>query len=166
MVLVVMGVAGSGKTTIGQMLARALGWRFVEGDDFHPPANVAKMAAGIPLTDADRAPWLAALHGAIAAWVREQQNVILASSALKRSYRATLKVGPEVIFVYLRGSLELFASRIEHRQGHYMKVNLLPSQFETLEEPEDAITVEAALPEEEIVRQIMAKLGLKTKLAA
>jgi gluconokinase len=166
MVLILMGVAGSGKTTIGQMLARALGWRFVEGDDFHSPANVAKMAAGIPLTDADRVPWLAALHNAIAGWVREQQNIVLASSALKRTYRATLKVGPEVIFAYLRGSPELIARRIEHRRGHYMKANLLPSQFEILEEPEDAITVEAALPEEEIVRQILAKLDLKSKLAA
>jgi gluconokinase len=166
MVIVVMGVAGSGKTTIGQMLARALGWRFVEGDDFHPPANVAKMAAGIPLTDADRAPWLAALHQAIAGWIREHQNVVLACSALKRAYRSTLKAGPEEIFVYLRGSPELFARRIEHRRGHYMKANLLPSQFEILEEPEDAITVDAALPEEEIVRQILAKLGPKTKLAA
>ncbi len=136
-VLVVMGVSGSGKTTIAKALAARLGWPFKEGDDFHPPANIAKMEAGTPLGDADRAPWLAA----IAAWIDGQatagQPGVVTCSALKRAYRDRLGDGrPQVRIVYLRGSEALIAGRLARRTGHFMPPGLLASQFATLEPPE------------------------------
>ncbi|MGB7555746.1 MAG: gluconokinase, partial [Candidatus Korobacteraceae bacterium] len=142
MIIILMGVSGVGKTTIGKALAQELHWRFAEGDDFHSAANIAKMHAGIPLTDEDRAPWLQSLRSAITRWLAAGENVVLACSALKASYRETLQVAPEVKFVYLRGSFELIAQRLASRHGHYMNPHLLRSQFDTLEEPIDTVTID------------------------
>lgn len=160
MVILLMGVTGSGKTTIGKALAESLKWRFVDADDFHSPANVAKMRAGIPLDDADRAPWLASLHDAIAGWLQASTNVVLACSALKQAYRAQLLVNPEVRLVYLHGSRELISRRLSERHGHYMNPDLLDSQFATLEEPHDALVVEVDGPVAQTVDDIRKALGI------
>ena len=160
MIVVVMGTTGSGKTTVGSLLAKRLGWEFVDADDFHPPANVEKMKHGIPLTDADREPWLKALHDKIIEWIAEGRNVVLACSALKRSYRDELRTSSDVKFVYLRGSYELFSQRVSARKGHFAKEDLLASQFATLEEPTDAITVDAVPLPEQIVAEVRRQLGL------
>ena len=160
MVIILMGVAGSGKTTIGLALAELLQWQFVDADGFHPPANVAKMRAGIPLEDTDRAPWLASLQHAIAGWLEARSNVVLACSALKQSYRDQLLVSPDVKLVYLRGGRELIADRLTQRQGHYMDPNLLASQFATLEEPQDAVVVGVEADVPEIVALIRKALGV------
>ena len=160
MIVIIMGTTASGKTTIGSLLAKRLGWEFVDADDFHPPANVEKMRHGIPLTDADREPWLKALHDKIVEWITEARNVVLACSALKQSYRDELSAGPDVKFVYLKGSYELFSRRVLARKGHFAKQDLLASQFATLEEPTDAITVDAAPSPEQIVSEVRRHLGL------
>ncbi len=160
MIVIVMGPEGVGKTTVGTQLARELGWQFVDADDFHPPANIEKMARGIPLTDADRAPWLEALHAAIVQWDAEGRNVVLACSALERGYRARLAENADVRFVYLKGTYELIAARLRERHGHFAHEDLLASQFAILEEPEDAITVDASRSPEEIVAEVRKRLGL------
>jgi gluconokinase len=160
MVVVLMGVSGAGKTTVGQALARQLQWRFADADDFHSAANVAKMHAGIPLTDADRAPWLAALHQAIVSWLAAHENVVLACSALKATYRAQIVVSPEVKLIYLRVSPEVVAERLAHRRHHYMNPALIDSQFATLEEPADAVAVDASLTTKEVVLNIRRALAL------
>ena len=160
MIVIVMGTTASGKTTIGSLLAERLGWEFVDADDFHPPANVEKMRRGIPLTDADREPWLEALHGEIVQWSAESRNVVLACSALKASYRDELRASDDVRFVYLKGSYELFSQRVLSRKGHFAKQDLLASQFATLEEPTDAIRVDAAPPPDQIVAEVRKRLGL------
>ncbi len=160
MILLLMGVSGVGKTTVGQALARELHWRFEDADDYHSPANIAKMRAGIPLTDEDRAPWLQSLHHAIVNWLAAGENVILACSALKASYRALLLVSSDVKLVYLRGSEELVASRLAARHGHYMNPHLLHSQFLTLEEPHDGLTLDAAPPTEQLVRKIRSEFHI------
>ncbi len=163
MIIVVMGVTGSGKTTIGNLLARRLGWEFADADDFHSPANKEKMHKGIPLTDADRLPWLAAMHDQIAKWVALKQNVALACSALKQSYRQLLWNGPEVRFVYLKGSYELIAERLRARKGHFADGHILAGQFAGLEEPSDAVVVDIGVSPEEIVDEISRRLGLPPK---
>ena len=160
MIVIVMGTTGSGKTTIGTLLAKRQGWEFVDADDFHPPANVEKMKHGIPLTDADREPWLKALHDKIVQWNTEARNMVLACSALKKSYRDELRASPNVKFVYLKGNYELFSQRVLARKGHFAKQDLLASQFATLEEPTDAITVDAAPSPEQIVTEVRRQLGL------
>ena len=147
-----------GKTTIGRALAQELQWCFADGDDYHSAANIAKMHAGVPLTDEDRAPWLQSLRNAITAWLASGENVVLACSALKASYREILRVSLEVRLVYLRGSFELIAQRVAVRQGHYMNPHLLGSQFDTLEEPKDAVTIDIGPPVEQIVKEIRAAL--------
>lgn len=160
MVVIVMGVAGSGKTTIGRLLSMELGWPFLEGDDAHPPANVRKMAAGLPLTDADRLPWLEELRRRIESCLAEGQNAVVACSALKESYRQILAGGLEgVRYVYLRGTPELIRERLKGRQGHFMKAAMLESQLAALEVPEDAVTVDVAKRPEEIVAEITASLS-------
>ena len=154
MVILLMGVTGSGKTTVGQALAESLRWQFIDADDFHPPSNVAKMRAGIPLDDADRAPWLAALRTHIVGWLSSETNVVLACSALKQAYRDEVVVSPDVRLVYLRGSSQLITARLRERHGHYMDPNLLSSQFATLEEPRDALVVDVDTSVDEIVKQI------------
>ncbi|HEY3972904.1 MAG TPA: gluconokinase [Candidatus Sulfotelmatobacter sp.] len=160
MIVIVMGVTGAGKTTIGRMLAEQLGWQFADADDFHPPENVEKMRRGIPLDDEDRGPWLHRLRAMIGAWIAEGKNVVLACSALKRSYRNELDAGPEVRFVYLKGSAELIADRLRSRHGHFAGEQILAGQFADLEEPECAVTVSIAPEPMQIVGEIRQKLGL------
>jgi gluconokinase len=155
-----MGVEGSGKTTIGKLLAAQLGWEFADADSFHPPANIQKMSQGIPLTDADRIPWLNAIREAILQWQAQGRNVVLACSALKQSYRERLQISPEVKLVYLKGSFELLKQRLHARKGHYAGEQLLASQFATLEEPTDAIVVDVTPSPPEIVAEIRRRLGL------
>lgn len=155
-----MGVSGSGKTTIGQMLSAQLKWPFIDGDSLHSPQNIAKMAAGIPLTDDDRSPWLQSIHTLIEGWRVQRQNGIVASSALKEKYRQVLLTSPEIKLVYLRGSYDLIYSRMQHRPGHYMKPEMLQSQFAALEEPKDAIVVDIASSEEQIVSTIRQTLAV------
>jgi gluconokinase len=164
MVIVVMGVTGSGKTTISSLLAARLGWQFADADEFHSAANKAKMHQGIPLTDADRLPWLAAIHDQISKWVAANQNVVLACSALKQSYRQLLWTGPEVQFVYLKGSYELIAERLRSRKGHFADEHILAGQFADLEEPSDAVTVDISGSPEEIVSEICRRLKLAPAL--
>jgi gluconokinase len=159
MIVIVMGTTGSGKTTIGSLLAKRMGWKFVDADDFHPPSNVEKMKQGIPLTDADRQPWLKALHDKIVEWTAEKRSVVLACSALKQSYRDELRASSDVKFVYLKGSYQLFRERVLARKGHFAKQDLLASQFATLEEPTDAIIVDATPSPEQIVSDVRRKLG-------
>jgi len=159
-----MGVTGSGKTTIGQALAESLDWQFIDADDFHPPSNVAKMRAGIPLDDADRAPWLAALRTQIVGWLKSEANVVLACSALKQAYRDEVVVSPDVRVVYLRGNSELITTRLKERHGHYMDPNLLSSQFATLEEPRDALVVDVDASVDEIVEQIREGVGVPRQI--
>jgi len=163
-VLVLMGVSGCGKTTVAQILAQRLHWAFEEGDALHPPANVAKMAAGHPLDDADRAPWLAQVADWVDARLDAGASGVITCSALKRSYRALIdRHGARVEFVYLHGSRELIASRLAGRHGHFMPSTLLDSQFATLEEPapdEPAIRVEIGESPDAIADDIVAALGL------
>lgn len=161
MIVIVMGVVGAGKTTIGRLLAEQLGWQFADADDFHPAANVAKMSRGIPLTDADRLPWLEALHNKIGAWLATQQNVVLACSALKQKYRQILSPSPEVRFVYLKGSAALIAERLHHRHGHFTGESILASQMVDLEEPESAVIVDIRRTPAEIVNDIRKQLALE-----
>ncbi len=160
MIVIVMGVTGSGKTTTGRLLAEQLGWLFADADDFHPGVNVEKMRRGIPLDDDDRRPWLERLREKIDAWIAANENVVLACSALKRSYREELDAGPQVRFVYLKGRAELIAKRLAARHGHFAGAQILPGQFADLEEPKDAVTVDISPAPTEIVTEIRAKLGV------
>jgi len=161
MIVIVMGVVGSGKTTVGQLLAQQLGWEFADADDFHPSSNIEKIRIGIPLDDADREPWLARLREAIANWIARGSNVVLACSALKRSYRRRLEAGPQVRFVYLKGSAALIAERLRSRHGHFADEKILASQLADLEEPEAALTVDIAATPPEIAGAIRKGLGLE-----
>jgi gluconokinase len=160
MVIVLMGVSGAGKTTVGQLLASQLGWDFADADDYHPAANVENMRTGIPLTDADRAPWLKTLRALIAGWIAAGKNAVLACSALKHAYRETLQVAPEVQIVYLKGNPQLLHQRLHSRHGHFMTEQMLQSQLATLEEPEHALVVNVDRSPAEIVTEIRARLGL------
>ena len=168
-VIVVMGVAGSGKSTIAAELARRLGWRFAEGDAFHPAANVEKMRNGTPLTDVDRWPWL----DSIAAWVGETRRAgarcVVACSALKRAYRERIAAGrDDVRFVYLQGTYDLVSKRMATRTGHYMPLALLRSQYDTLEEPgteENPIVLSIERPPDELITRILELLGGTAGLA-
>lgn len=161
MVVIVMGVSGAGKTTVGRALAQSLGWRFLDADDLHPHSNVEKMAAGIPLTDEDRWPWLASVRAQLEAAVEKGEDVVLASSALKQSYRAALDVAPDQTeWVYLHAPHEVLAQRLSRRQGHFMPPSLLESQLATLEVPEDALSVDVTPPPDVVVKHIREGLGL------
>ena len=159
MVILLMGVSGSGKTTVGQLLASQLGWEFADGDDYHPAANVEKMRNGVPLSDADRGPWLETLGGLIAGWIGAGKNAVLACSALKRAYRESLQIGPEVPVVYLRGTRELLRQRLRARVGHFMTERMLESQLAALEEPEDSVVVDVDGAPARIVAEILARMG-------
>ena len=158
MIIIVMGVAGSGKTTVGTLLARTTGSEFLDADTLHPPANVAKMSAAIPLSDSDRAPWLSAVRDRIVDAEIGQNNLVVACSALKEAYRSFLASGVPVVWTYLKGSPDLFRRRLEGRTGHFMKAELLSSQFDALEEPSDAIVVDASQLPEVIVDEIVDQL--------
>lgn len=162
MVIIVMGVSGTGKTTVGKLLAEAPDWSFVEGDDFHPPENVEKMKAGIPLSDEDRQPWLQSLRRRIDEACERGEHVVLACSALKDEYRDYLEENdPDCVhYVYLHGSEQLIRQRLEQRKGHFMDPDLLRSQLETLEPPEEALKVDIAPAPEAIAAEIKRKLGL------
>jgi gluconokinase len=153
-----MGVEGAGKTTIGSLLARELKFEFQDADSFHCAENIAKMRSGIPLTDADREPWLAALHDGIETWLAENRGVVLACSALKRRYRDRLLVSNQVKLVYLKAPHALVLNRLKLRHGHYAGQDLLQSQFADLEEPSNALVIDASLPPPEIVCAIRAHL--------
>jgi gluconokinase len=163
MIIVIFGVSGAGKTTVGKMLAEQLGWNFLEADDFHPAANVEKMRNGHPLTDEDRWPWLDCLRKQIEQLLSAGGNAVLACSALKRVYRDRLRVSDEVTFVFLRGDYALVEKQLRGRHGHFMNAALLQSQFDDLEEPqpdENVLTIELGRTPEEIVERIEAKLNL------
>jgi gluconokinase len=160
MIILLLGVSGVGKTAVGEALAQQLRWRFVDADDFHSAANVAKMRAGIPLDDADRAPWLQSLHEAVERWIAARESVVLACSALKEAYRRQLVVGPEVKLVFLRADFGVVSDHLAHRHGHFMNPALLRSQFETLEVPGDAIVVDASKAIPEIVAVICLALAI------
>jgi gluconokinase len=160
MVIVLMGVTGAGKTTIGRLLAQQLGWNFVDGDEFHSAANIEKMRHGIPLTDADREPWLAALGKVIADAIAQNNNLVLASSALKQQYRTRLLISPEVRLVYLKGSRDLIAARLQNRHGHFATASLLAGQFADLEEPGDALAVDINGSPDQIATVIRSAFGL------
>src|SRR5215467_446202 len=161
MIVIVMGVVGAGKTTVGQLLAGHLGWGFSDADQYHSAANVERIRRGIGLTDADRAAWLQSLYDAIVQWIHGGQNVVLACSALKRSYRQELAAGPEVKFVYLKGSAPLIAERLRARRGHFANEQILNSQLLDLEEPAAALTVEITGTPQQIVGFIRKRLSLE-----
>ncbi len=162
---IVMGVSGSGKTTVAELIAQRLGWPFMEGDRLHPKANVEKMRQGIPLTDADRAPWLDRIGEELKLWAAEGQSGVMTCSALKRAYRDRIRFArPDVRFIYLKGSEALIGARVAARQHEYMPASLLRSQFEALEEPAPdepgVVTVDAGEPPEEEAAAAIAGLGL------
>jgi gluconokinase len=161
-VILIMGVSGSGKTTIGRLLAEQIGWCFADADDFHSADNRDKLARGIPLTDEDRRPWLDDIRSAIASWVAQGMPTVLACSALKAAYRSYLARGWEhlVRSVYLKGSVDLIARRLADRTDHFMHRDLLANQFETLEEPSDALVIDIDESPDRIVASIRSHLGL------
>jgi carbohydrate kinase (thermoresistant glucokinase family) len=166
-VLVVMGVSGSGKTTVGKLLAERLGWHYQEGDALHPPENVAKMSAGTPLSDADRTPWLRRIAARIEDWRSRGESGVVTCSALKRAYRDII-IGdrPDVGLVHLKGSRELIGQRMAARKGHFMPTALLDNQFATLQEPapeERAIVVDVGGTQAEIVEEILRRLPPELK---
>ena len=166
MIVIVFGVSGAGKTTIGKLLAEQLGWQFYEADDFHPRANIEKMRSGRPLTDEDRWPWLERLREQITRSITAKDNAVLACSALKRAYRDRLRVSDDVTFVFLRGDYALIAEQLRHRRGHFMNPELLRSQFADLEQAEpdeDVLTTELGRTPQELVEDIKTKLRLAPK---
>jgi len=160
LIILLMGPAGSGKTTVGELLAAQLKWEFADADNFHSPANIKKMSRGIPLTDEDRIPWLHSIREAMLQWESQRRNIVLACSALKRSYRDLLQINSNVKLVYLKGSYELLRERLRARKGHYAGEQILAGQFADLEEPGDAITIDAAQPPDQIVAEIRKRLVL------
>jgi gluconokinase len=165
-IVIVFGVSGAGKTTIGKLLAKRLGWQFYEADDFHPHANIEKMRSGHPLTDDDRWPWLERLREQITRSLAAKEDAVIACSALKRAYRDRLRLSDDVKFVFLRGDYGLVAEQLRHRRGHFMNPELLGSQFADLEQPEpdeDVLTTELGRTPQELVEDIKAKLRLAPK---
>lgn len=169
MIILLMGVSGSGKTTLGLLLADSLNWEFRDADAFHSPENIEKMRHGIPMNDLDRMPWLLALQTAIAQWLQEDKNVVLACSALRDSYRQFLVLDSDrsanakaerIKLVYLKGSFEIIQKRLQERHNHFMSEKLLKSQFDALEEPINAISVDVSEPPQVIVQNIRTVLGI------
>ena len=163
MIIVVFGVSGAGKTTVGKLLADELGWRFIEADDFHPAANIEKMRNGHPLNDEDRWPWLECLRNQIEQLLAAGKNAVMACSALKRAYRDRLRAGDNIKFVFLRGDYALVEKQLRGRRGHFMNPELLRSQFDDLQEPkpdEKVLTIELGATPAEIVEKIKTKLNL------
>jgi gluconokinase len=158
MIIAVIGVAGSGKTTIGTLLAEAMKCPFLDGDSLHSEENVDKMSRGIPLADVDRVPWLAAIHASILDHFARGQDLVVACSALKQRYRAVLAEGVPITWVYLKGSVELIQTRLQRRSNHFMKTDMLGSQLDALEEPSNALVVDISAPPGVIVEQILLQL--------
>ena len=161
MVAIIFGVSGVGKTTVGKLLARELGWKFYEADDFHPPANIEKMKSGHPLNDEDRQPWLKSLRELIKRCLDSREDAVLACSALKRKYRDYLRVNDQVTFIFLHGDRSQVSKQLERRRGHFMDPKLLDSQFADLEEPqpdERVITIEIGRAPEQLVDEIKRSL--------
>lgn len=157
--VILMGVAGCGKTTVGKSLAKHLGWDFYDADDFHPPENIAKMTNGIPLNDLDRSPWLVSLHNLISSSLIQNQPGVLACSALKESYRQQMLEGNDgAQIVFLKGNYDLIWSRLYMRKDHYMKPQMLQNQLETLEEPTNALSVDTSKSVNDIVQEILKRL--------
>ena len=154
-----MGVSGTGKSTIGKLLSDRTGWSFYDADDFHPQENVDKMNRGIALTDSDRLPWLQELQKLISRHLESKRSGILACSALKSQYRQILRnQQDEVVFIYLCGDYDCIQNRVKQRQGHFMSADLLQSQFDALEEPEDAIVIDVSLSPQQIVTKILSQI--------
>jgi len=160
MIIILMGVAGSGKTTVGNALANELGWDFFDADDFHSPENREKMSRGIPLTDEDRASWLKDLQNVLKKSIQSNRSCIMACSALKEKYRRALLVNQEVHFVYLRGTYRQILKRLARRKAHFVPPSLLASQFETLEEPTGQLTIDIRFPLKQIVQTIRKELKI------
>lgn len=161
MVIILFGVTGAGKTTVGQLLAKELGWIFYDADAFHSPGNIEKLRRGIPLTDDDRRPWLEAMRKAVSGWITIGEDAVVACSALKESYRQLLAVSDAVRFVYLKGEPALIEARLKKRSGHFMNPALLESQLETLEEPKGkVIVINVDKNPSEIVREIRNTLKI------
>ncbi|HVG39943.1 MAG TPA: gluconokinase [Pyrinomonadaceae bacterium] len=160
MVVIMMGVTGSGKTTIGQLLARQLNWKFYDADEFHPPANIEKMHAGIALTDEDRVPWLESLRDLVKRLLEQNTDGVLACSALRENYREYLLIDDRVKLIYLKGDFRLIKDRLRKRRNHFMNPGLLQSQFDTLEEPRAGIPIDIAPSPKVIVRNIRAALNV------
>ncbi len=158
MIIVLMGVTGSGKTTVGQNLAASLGWKYFDADEFHSAANIEKMKSGVPLNDSDRKPWLESLQRVIRDSLKKAEPAVLACSALKQSYRDMLLIDERVRFVYLKGDYDLIKERLRARSDHYMNPSLLDSQFETLEEPNDALQIDIGSSPDAIVEIIRQQL--------
>ena len=164
MIVVLMGVAGSGKTTVGSLLARRLGWRFIEADDYHSPSEIEHMLAGVPLSDDERQPWLVKLRGVLAECVARKESAVLACSALKESYRRQLTVDANAVrFVYLKGDPAVIRDRLRRRVGHFAKESLLASQYAALEEPDDALTIAIDGTPEQLAQRIRDGLGLTSE---
>jgi gluconokinase len=161
MIIAIMGVTGSGKTTQGSLLAKRLGWEYIDADDFHSAANKDKMHRGIPLTDADRMSWLEAIHEKLAQAAAEHRKLVLGCSALKQAYRAKLFHGLDVRLVYLKGDYQLIAERLRARKGHFADEHILAAQFADLEEPSDAVVVDIHGEPEQIVDEICRRLDLR-----
>ena len=159
MFILIMGITGSGKTTVATLLSAALGWPFYDADDFHSAANVHKMASSVSLTDEDRGPWLEKLRTLISERIARGEDGILACSALKEAYRKALSTSASLFVVYLKADADLIRSRLADRRNHHMPQSLIESQFLDLEEPEEAITIPAAWPPDQIVRTILSQLG-------
>jgi gluconokinase len=160
MILLVMGVTGSGKTTVGKLFAQRLGWLFLDADAFHPAENIEKMKHGVPLTDQDREPWLVAIHAELLECAAKNQDAVLACSALKQSYRETLAAGVELRICYLKGTYREIAARLQSRTGHFAGEGILAGQFADLEEPRDALVLRVSETSEEIVGDVLRKLKL------
>ena len=160
MIVILMGVSGSGKTTIGKLLAHDLGWDFYDADDFHPAQNIAKMSRGLALNDEDRRPWLQSLQALILDCLESGKQAVIACSALKETYRTTLRVNDNVKFVYLKGSFEQIKARLTDRQNHFMPGDLLADQFATLEEPLDAVPIDISMPPDQISKAIRIALDI------
>jgi gluconokinase len=160
MIILITGVTGSGKSTIGRLLGAQLHWKFYEGDDFHPAVNIEKLRHGVPLDDEDRLPWLTAIRDTIHAVIDRGEDAVIACSALKESYRRMLQINADVVVIHLQANPELVAERLKHRTGHFMNRTLIQSQFETLEQPAAALKIDAGLSPGEVVRLIRDRLSL------
>jgi gluconokinase len=158
MIFIVMGVSGSGKTTVGKTVSSQFGWKFYEGDEYHPAKNMEKMKNGIPLNDKDRLPWLLCLKKIIEEALENKENIIISCSALKEAYRKILKINNDVKFIYLKGSYDLVKKRMEERGSHFFKPAMLKSQLDDLEEPKDVIEIDISGSKDSVVKDVITKI--------